>query len=139
MRGHYLVESNDWENRIAEESVKTQDLRLEIRNLDRFVKGLRAFRRGDEKLLTDLIAEIETDLKQARQIRNMNEGVAQCGATPYETGLTQANILLEELKALAAYVREDVQLADDHFRKAIAFEEQYENENRLHKMIVEFS
>ena len=124
MRGHYLVESNDWENRIAEESVKTQDLRLEIRNLDRFVKGLRAFRRGDEKLLTDLIAEIETDLKQARQIRNMNEGVAQCGATPYETGLTQANILLEELKALAAYVREDVQLADDHFRKAIAFEEQ---------------
>ena len=123
MRGHYLAETNDWQNAIADEGFKVQDLRIEIRTLDRFVKGLRAFRKGDEPQLANLINDIEKDIRTAEQTRTMSEGVAQCGTTPYSTGITQASILLEELKALQACMKKDLKLADEHFHKAIALEE----------------
>ena len=123
MRGHYLAETNDWENAVADEAFKIQDLRIEIRTLDRFVKGLRAFRKGAQTQLGTIVADIEKDISTAEQTRKMSEGVTGCGTPSYGTGITQASILLEELKALRASMNEDQKLADEHFRKAIALEE----------------
>lgn len=124
MRGHYLIESGNWEDPLAAEDIKIQDLRVEIRNLDRFLKGMHAFETGNDKVVANLIEEMEKDIRQAEQIKDMNEGVAQCNARPSgAAGITQASILREELKALLAFLKNEWHLADSHFRNAIALEE----------------
>jgi len=124
MRGHYLVETNDWQNQLAAEDVKIQDLRIEIRTLDRFVKGLRAFRMNDARTLDGMVAEIDRDLATAGQMKVINDGITACKAVPTgKGGIIQASVLQEELKALQAFMRNDHQGADDHFKKAIGLEE----------------
>jgi tetratricopeptide (TPR) repeat protein len=129
MRGHYLVETNHWLDEVAREEVILQDLRIEIRSLDRFITGLGAYRNRDETALKKVIAEIEKDLSQSRQMKVMNDGIAQCmpgpnaQGVPSESGINQASILNEELKGLFALLRADVPTANAHFQKAVDLEE----------------
>lgn len=130
MRGHFLAETNDWRNSILGEDIKTADLRIEIRNLDRFVNALSAFRSGDANALAMITRTVQTDVSSARQGMIINSGVAQCaGDGPSaggvsNTGLNQAAILLEELKALSAYLGKDFKTAEAHLQRAIAIEEE---------------
>jgi tetratricopeptide (TPR) repeat protein len=123
MRGHYLIETNNWQSDLAKEAVDLQGLPVQIRSLDRFVRGVGAFRGADQKVLGDLISQMEKDIRQADQLRIMNDGIAQCGAIPYGgAGIIQSSILLEELRALQAVLKNDAALADKHFRKATDLE-----------------
>ena len=125
MRGHYLVETNDWQHALATEEVKSEDLRIEIRTLDQFVRGLIAHKDGEESTLAGIISQIENDIGNAAQRKIMNDGVAQCGAASYpQIGINQATMLLEELKALRAYSRNDEVSARAHFKKAIDLEDE---------------
>lgn len=130
MRGHYLVESNDWDHELASESIRSQDLRIEIRNLDRFVKGLSAFKKGDRNALKELVDEAVKDISAAQQGSVINESIAQCkgnassNGSPGSAGMNMTKIMAEELKAVLAYMDGDFSKAEDQFRKAIAIEEQ---------------
>lgn len=125
MRGHYLIETNNWKHEIAREQVKTDDLRLEIRTLDRFIQGISAYRQRDSKTLNRIIALIRADIKNAVQRKAMDEGVAQCGTlSSPQIGINQATILLDELLGAYAFLRDDHLAARAHFKKAIELEEQ---------------
>jgi tetratricopeptide (TPR) repeat protein len=127
MRGHYLTETNDWQNSLLHEEVKIQDLRVEIRSLDRFIKGLKAYRDGNKSLLTKIVEEINKDVSSAGQALIINDGMAQCNAASgsgARTGVNQASILLEELRALLAVMNNDVEKASSHFQRAIAIEDE---------------
>ena len=131
MRGHYLVESNDWDNQLASEEIKRQDLRIEIRNLDRFISGLRAYRKEDRSALVGLIDEAGRDITSAEQGLVINEGVAQCmtntpakGGAASTAGLNMAKIMTEELRALLACMDADFDTADRHLQNAITIEAQ---------------
>ncbi|HET9487671.1 MAG TPA: hypothetical protein VFO54_09560, partial [Chryseosolibacter sp.] len=125
MRGHYLLETNDWDNKIARETVKTDDMRIEVRTLDKFVNGLIAYRRGNQVALQKILDHIERDLENAIQSKVINADVTQCGASSYpEIGITQASILKEELMALQSFMKSDVISARAHFKKATDLEEQ---------------
>lgn len=127
MRGHYLIETNDWENPLADEIIKIQDLRIEIRNLDRFINGLKAFQEGNKSELSNIIGEIKKDVSSAGQGLIMNDGIAQCNASSgsgAKAGLNQASIMLEELTALLALMNHDNEMAASHFQKATAIEDE---------------
>lgn len=124
MRGHYLMESGNWQDPLTGEEVKIQDLRIEIRNLDRFVKGLKAYRERDKETLAKMVKEIESDVDNAMKVSIMDEGVTQCGSSRRfpKAGLNQAGILLHELRAVQADLQQDFAAAATHFRKAVALE-----------------
>lgn len=130
MRAHYLLETNDWQSPLASEQVKVKDLRLEIRTVDRFVRGLIAFRDGDKNRLRELLAEIQADVSRSEQNRVINEGMTQCNAGPFsESGISriairQATILKEELNALLALANGDTIRARAYFKTAVEMEEQ---------------
>ena len=130
MKGHYLAETNDWANKLASEEVKVQDLRIEIRTLDRFLKALSAYRNQDKVALEKYTKEIEDDIAQSKQMAVINEGISQCKtkassqAVPSQTGINQAIILQEELKALLSFLNNDISGAKAHFNEAIKVEEQ---------------
>lgn len=124
MRGHYLAETNDWQNPLATEDVKIEDLRIEIRTLDRFVRGLRAFRMKDANSLGKMVDEIDGDLATAGQDKVINDGITVCKAVPNgKGGIVQASILQEELRGLQAFLDRNLEAADAHFQKAIGLEE----------------
>jgi Tfp pilus assembly protein PilF len=57
----------------------------------------------------------------------INDGMAQCNAASgsgARTGVNQASILLEELRALLAVMNNDVEKASSHFQRAIAIEDE---------------
>jgi tetratricopeptide (TPR) repeat protein len=130
MRGHYLVETNDWTNTVAEEEIKLSGLRVEIRSLDRFLKGLIAFKNGDPASLGEIISEIEKDINRSLKTNIADDGITMCtvqgtpqAGSPGQAGLNQATILKEELHALHAFLKEDIATAKSHFKKAIELEE----------------
>lgn len=124
MRGHYLMETNDWAHAVAREQVKTGDLRLEIRTLDKFIHGISSYRQQDGPALDKTIALIKSDIKNAIQRKMMNEDVAQCGTlSSPQIGINQATILLEELLGISAFLRKDYLAARAHFKKAIENEQ----------------
>lgn len=130
MRGHYLIETNDWQNTMIDEDIRIQDLRIEIRNLDRFIKGLKAYREGNKSVLMKIIDEVSKDLTSAGQALIINDGIAHCDANPAsdastgKAGFNQASILLEELRALLAMIDNDPEKAAFHFTKAINIEDE---------------
>ena len=130
MKGHYLVESNDWHHDLASETVKAQDLRIEVRNLERFINGLAAFKEGDKLKLEKIVDAADEDIYAAAQGLIINDGVAQCNpSTPQQAGtstvgLNMTKIMTEELRALVAFMDNDFDKADTHFKNAIAIEEQ---------------
>ena len=126
MRGHYLTETNDWQNSLADEEMKIQDLRIEIRSLDRFIKGLKAYKEGNKSLLERIVEEINKDVSSAGQALVINDGMAQCNAASgsgAKAGVNQASILLEELRALLALTKGDMPKALSHFQRAVAIED----------------
>lgn len=131
IRGHYLIETNDWDHELASETIKSQDLRIEIRNLERLIKGLTAFKQGDKYALNKLVDEAVKDISAAQQGTVINESVAQCspntaatGGSPGSAGLNMAKIMMEELSAVLAYMNGDFRKAEAHFHNAISIEEQ---------------
>ena len=127
MRGHYLVESNDWNHELASEAIKSQDLRIEIRNLNRFIQGLRAFKEGDRDRLVNLLDEARKDISAAAQGVVINEGIAQCKANTTSSGSpgpNMARIMTEELLALLACMDKNFDKAETHLKNAITIEEQ---------------
>lgn len=125
MRGHYLVETNDWESTFAEEEVKTGGLRLEVRTVDRFIKGLIAFKKGDRRTLRAMIDQVEKDIETTAQTQRFNEGLTACGALSLpQIGINQATILKEELMALLYFLNNDPLAARAHFKKAVDLEDE---------------
>jgi tetratricopeptide (TPR) repeat protein len=129
MRGHYLIETNDWTNTLAGEEINLSGLRVEIKSLDRFLKGLKAFKNGDPTSLASTIAEIETYITQALKTNIAEDGITMCTqGTPQagslgQASVNQATILKEQLQALQAFLRKEMAVAKSHFQKAIALEE----------------
>lgn len=130
MKGHYLVETNDWKNSLALEDVEVNDLKIEIRTLDHFVKGLMAYRNNDEKSLEKIVQQIQSEIDQSKQMKLANDGIIICKVVPYsqgslpsQTGINQATVLKEELSALLAFLNKDLPGAREHFQNAIDLEE----------------
>jgi len=130
MKGHYLVESNNWHHDLASQKVKAQDLRIDLRNLDRFINGMTAFKKGDRPALGKIVEEAEKDISAARQGMIISKDVAQCNpnsssvAGTSQTGLNMTMMMVEELKALQAFMDNDFHTAETHFQKAIVIERQ---------------
>ena len=126
MRGHYLVETNDWTNTMADQDVNLSGLRVEIRSLDRFLKGLTAFRNGDPASLGKIILEIETDINRSLKTTIADDGITMCtvqAGSPAQASVNQATMLKEQLNALQAFLKKDIVAAKGHFKKAIELEE----------------
>lgn len=126
MRGHYLLETNDWSSQTALEDVEVKDLRVEIRSLHYFLNGLMAFRKNDKEGLSKIIQQIKSAINQSKQLKLAEEGITLCkpgSGLPGQAGISQASILQEELTGLLTFLNKDNVQAKKHFQNAIALEE----------------
>ena len=126
LKGTYLVETNDWNNEIASIPVDISDLNISIRSQHHFLDGMRAYIANDRKGLDGIIKLSENDHNRGSFI--VTEGAAKLCSNAErgdltQTDLTQVLVRTHQLKGLLADLDMDLDLAEEHFKKAISLEE----------------
>jgi hypothetical protein len=108
MLGNYLVETNDWENDLADHEFKKEDLNITHRTVNHFIEGMRAYLKNDSEKLNEIIDEVEKERDESsRQVSE--EGLPMCSASgsnryiPNQADLDQSYVMELELKALQAW------------------------------------
>lgn len=124
MKGHYLIETGNWNNDLADLDIKVDDMLLGIRSVDALTKGIRAFHLNAHDKLLEHIRDLEQDLARGQQRRIEEEDIAICGVAavvdkmPSKGELNNVAVLLLELKALEAWLRNDLLTAELLFNEA---------------------
>jgi len=128
IKGHYLVETNDWSGAVQDIFIDSEDLSLVSRSAGRLIQGMAAYHRKDAQALAAATQLVEEDLAVVNRL-TLEKGVAVCGATLYADGIPSegdfltASMALNELKGLSAWLRKDHAKAASWFEEAAALED----------------
>ena len=123
MLGHYRSETNDWMAG-KEISFETRGLELSIRSTGNLLNGMAAFQQKDAKGLDGVIQTLEKDVAAATHMKVEAGGVTMCGGKVYADGIPteydimKSNIIVYELKGMAAWLKGDVKVAETFLLQA---------------------
>ena len=125
MKGHFLMETNSWTGGYSDLKVETKDLSADVRSIGRFVDGTIAFRRKNLVELGKIIGEGENDRRKVNQLKLEGGGIPVCGVTAYADRtpsleeLNQVEIFTLELKAMEAWLKNDLESVEGYFVQAV--------------------
>ena len=123
LKGTFLMETDLWNDPIADINVDVSDLNVSIRSQYQMINGMKAFKRGENELLDESIKNMEDDYKK-ESLLGAFKGVQLCsGVSRSETSerdLDATLIRLEQLYALRAWLNNDEVLTEQHLLKSIS-------------------
>lgn len=123
LKGTYLVETNDWESKIANIDVDISDLNLTVRSQYRFLEGMKAYSKGDNSSLEQIIKEIKKDHDKESYLVSYDNAPFCSGANRYTTSpsmLVETEIMMHQLQALQAQLNNDPTLTEELLKTSIA-------------------
>lgn len=128
LKGTYLSETGNWDSRVADIPVQTEDLNIVIRGQEAFTRAMLAFHQKDEAGLTALIADLESELeREAVKVDNQEKGFTACSNLTREsatrTDLSLAGVMVLQMKGLQTWLNEDTEATEDFFKAAVTQEE----------------
>ncbi len=121
----YLAETNEYGNDINNIIVEVNDLNITTRAMDHFANGMNLYHKKDipgmDKVIFDLTNAILLD-----EERISNTGNKLCGSIkaelPNSLDIEQATIMLLELKAMNAWLKNDKTATENFLKKAVDME-----------------
>jgi tetratricopeptide (TPR) repeat protein len=125
MKGHYLIETQDWNSPIADLVIKTDDIMTGSQYNSMLLQGYKAFKGNDKATLTKVIAGLEEKLASDSQVQKANENMTICGVTRFVNTIPTTQEIqggqkqLKKLQALHAWLDNDVKKADDLFKESL--------------------
>ncbi len=121
----YLAETNEWDPAIVAIKIPQKDLNIVTRAKNYFIDGWQAFHQKDEAALAAVIQTLAGERLIDMQRVNA-DGPAICGSTSSETpnllDLQYAEVMELELKALQAWMKNDLTGTEQLLKKASALE-----------------
>lgn len=129
MKGHYLVETNDWSGEVPGISIETKDLSIVLRSISRLLEGTQAFQKKNRNDLDVVIGSMQKDLESVAQQKLVNNNIAVCGAESYANSIpsegefAMATIIGMELKGMSSWLKKDMVDAEKWFKEAAALED----------------
>jgi tetratricopeptide (TPR) repeat protein len=126
LKGTYLVESDDWNDKVAEIPVEINDLSITVQSQYRFLEGMKAFKKEDKIALDTLIHSMKNDLDKASYLVTYSNDAFCSGATREgisQSMLVETEIMIYQLKALRSWLDTDREQTEDHLKKTITLEE----------------
>lgn len=122
LKGTYLVETDQWDSEIANIPVDIADLNVTIRSQFHFIDGMKAFKAKDSEALAAVIEVAQNDLNRENFIMksgksNLCSNVSRADAGQMD--ITESNVRIEQLKALAAWLAGDTEKTEEHLQKSI--------------------
>ena len=125
LKGTYLVESEEWEGKIADIPVEIDDLNLSVRSQYRFLEGMKAFKAGDKDKLDTLIMDMKQELDKEVYLVTYDNAAFCSGADRNETSpsmLVESEIMIYQLKALKSWLEDDSETTETCLKKTIELE-----------------
>lgn len=125
MKSTYLAETQDWQSTFTSINPKTADLNITTRAMNHFVNGWYAWYRKDDKALSGIIQQLAGE--RLIELERVNTGgTAVCGSInssiPTLLDVQYAEVMEMELKALQAWMKNDLAETEAWFSKATALE-----------------
>jgi len=122
LKGTYLVETDDWESKIAEIPVKTTDLNISVKSQYLFLEGMKAFKNEDAHALDSLITLARNDIDRESFVikagrSKLCSNVSRADASQMD--ITGAEVRVAQLLSLAAWLAEDMEQVETHLLKSI--------------------
>jgi len=121
LKSTYLVDSEDWDKKIVDLSVKETDLNIVFRAMNYFVKGLYAYRNDNLKDLETSIDKLNLE-KMIDKEKISSKSVKMCGSVntsiPNALDLQQSEVMELQLKALLALLQSRQDDAENLMKKA---------------------
>lgn len=128
MKGHYLMETNNWSDSLANISIETKDLTFEIRSIGRLIEGTKYFHLKNKKGLGEVVSEMEKDFERCERQKKENGDITICGVTPLldaiptEREFKNGKIIRMELEGMTSWLNGDLESAEKWLRAAAALE-----------------
>lgn len=125
LKGTYLVESEEWEGKIADVPVEIDDLNLSVRSQYRFLEGMKAFKAGDKDKLDTIIKAMKQELDKEVYLVTYDNAAFCSGADRNETSpsmLVESEIMMYQLKALKSWLEDDSETTETYLKKTIELE-----------------
>ena len=122
LKGTYLVESGDWASDVADIPVDIADLNISIRSQYHFLEGMKAFKENDRTKLDSILSVTQNDIKREKFVVEAGGGklcsnVSRADAS--KTDISEANVRREQLMGLMAWLDQDTEKAEAHFKRSI--------------------
>ncbi|MCX7547496.1 hypothetical protein OS188_05955 [Xanthomarina sp. F1114] len=123
LKGTYLVETNQWNSDIANIEVDVSNLNLTIQSQYYFIEGYRAYLDGDLEKVTQTMDTMSQKIeKESIWVSNLDSGFSMCATvsrdTPTKMDLMQSQIMLMQVKALKAWMEQDVQKTEELLKES---------------------
>ncbi|WMI67683.1 lipopolysaccharide assembly protein LapB [Mangrovimonas sp. YM274] len=128
LKGTYLCETDDWDNAIVEIPIDVSGLRISIKAMNQFLDGYKAFYDKQPQQLDSLIVDLEEKIqKESLLVDNLSQGAAFCASvtreTPTQRSIDGSTVILTQLKALQAWLNEDVEKTETFLKASVAAQE----------------
>jgi tetratricopeptide (TPR) repeat protein len=125
-----LVETGEWNLTEAPLKMDYEKLSLDSKAKENFFQALMASKSGDIATIKAQMAQLQPEIEAAKLLVT-TEGVAMCSAgpsryAPDKNSILRANVILNEMGALLAQIEKNDKKAEDHFKTAVAFENESE-------------
>ncbi len=121
----YLAETNEYGNDINDIAVQVNDLNITTRAMDHFANGMNLYHKKNITGLNNIILRLTSEILLDEE-RISNTGNKICGSIkaelPNSLDIEQATIMLLELKAMSAWLKNDKSLTENFLKKAIDME-----------------
>lgn len=126
MKGHYLVETEDWEGEFADIEIDISDLGIDEQAKHSLLEGVKAFRAKENDTLEALIKELE-DKRQSASLQTSERGTPLCSGgytqkLPSKRDIERARVMELELRGLYAQLINKPEMADQLLKEACELE-----------------
>jgi tetratricopeptide (TPR) repeat protein len=127
MQNQQRIESGEWPDHIEPQDVPYESLGLREMSAMHFFKSMLAFDDEDPEAIQIEIEKLNDHLEVERLLVT-NNGIALCSTgptryAPTEESVEKTEVVLHQMQALLALVKQDELTAEEHLRQATALEE----------------
>ncbi len=128
MRALYLSDSGNWDDPMVKDTVSFDDLIVSLKAVQRLVDGMAAYHKQDVGALSVEIKQLKSDIEIAEnQVilkgGKMCSGVSYYNQLPNQQDIDRSIIILNELLALEALLKNDEESAIASMKSAVELEE----------------
>lgn len=128
LKGTYLVETGEWNSKVAQIETDATGLNIGIKGQDSFINGMTVFQSGNADSLPSIIAKLEREIeKSALMVDNIDKGFSVCASVnrglPKKSDVQQAEAMLMQLKGLQQWSLGIVDETEKYLKQAVDLEQ----------------
>tara|TARA_R110002096_G_scaffold6222_8_gene28784 strand:- start:2012 stop:3592 length:1581 start_codon:yes stop_codon:yes gene_type:complete len=129
LKGTFLAETNLWDNAVADIDVDVSNLNIAVQSQNHFIDGMLAYKTNNKAGLDTIIESMSSNIKkESLLVDNIKSGFTLCASasrsTPDQKDIKTSEIMMTQLKALKAWMNNDLENAEKLLKESVNLQNQ---------------